>query len=429
LRPGDLDPARVDDALRRLLRLKWELGLFDDPFGAETGEVVEPSAEARAAALTAAERSAVLLVNDGTLPLPRRPRRVLLVGPYATSRDHLGCWVQRFAAPARSLAEALVEACPEWAVSELPGAVFLGDRPDLRAEAVAAAGEHDVVIAAVGEPSALSGEAASRSDLRLPGDQESLLTALAASGVPLAVVLVTGRPLVTSAWIDGASAVLQAWHLGLEGPTAIARLLTGLVDPGGRLPVSFPRAVGQVPIYYHHEHTGRPATTGGSLEVVDHDEGLIGPADTADKFTSKYLDLDLGPQFAFGHGLSYTTFSHATPTVDPVTIRRSDLAAGAACRVSVDVANTGERDGDVVTMLFVRDRIASLAPPVRKLRGFERHRLEPGERRDVSFRVGWDDLAIWTAAGAVDVEPGEFEIHVGDGLEHTLSCLLTVLGG
>ncbi|BDZ44473.1 glycoside hydrolase family 3 N-terminal domain-containing protein [Naasia aerilata] len=242
LQPGEVDEARIDDAVRRVLRLKFALGLFDRPYVAAPRAATAATASTRAAARTAAERSTVLLKNDGNLlPLAPGARRVLLTGPYARSTDHLGAWVQHFATPAGSLEDALRELLPDAVeLTVADGADFLRPDDGLLAEAVAEAQASDLVIVAVGEPSSLSGEAASRSDIRLPGDQERLLTALADTGVPFVVVLATGRPLDVSAWIDRAPSVLLTWHLGTEAAPAIARTLLGEVNPGGRLPMSFP---------------------------------------------------------------------------------------------------------------------------------------------------------------------------------------------
>jgi beta-glucosidase len=418
LTQDDIPVERVHDAVRRVLRLKVALGLFDDPYVDPSAEVTGPTATSLAGARRAAERSAVLLRNDGTLPLPKGPLRVLLVGPYGDSTDHLGAWVQSFAAPAGSLADALRAERPDIDLTVLPGASFFGNDPGLQAEAARAAADADVVLVAVGEPSDLTGEASSRSDLRLPGDQEALLQAVADTGTPFAVVLVTGRPLVTSEWIDRAQTVLLTWHLGTEAAPAIARLLTGAVNPAGRLPMSFPRAVGQIPIHYDAENTGRPASSGGSLQQDEYDIGLQGPANVDDRFTSKYRDLPLGPQFAFGHGLSYTTFAHGTPTVSVSELTLADLEVGATFDVAVPVTNTGSRAGDEVVQLYVRDPVASLAQPVRRLRGFRRLTLGRGESTVVTLSLGWSDLAFSTGDQFV-VEPGRFEIHVGPRLDAT----------
>src|SRR3954454_19245476 len=355
LTPDDLTVARVDDAVRRVLRLKVALGLFDDPYVDAAAELTAPTAATRSAAREAAERCPVLLKNDGTLPLPERPLRVLLTGPYADSTDHLGAWVQSFGEPAGSLADALRAQRPDLELTVLPGASFDGADPARQQEVARAAAGCDVVLVAVGEPSHLTGEASSRADLRLPGDQEALVHAVADTGVPFAVVLANGRPLVTSGWSDRAPAGLEGWHLGTEAAPAIARILTGAVTPAGRLPMSFPRSSSQVPVHYDHENTGRPATTGGTLQPLSHDIGLQGPANVEEWFTSKYRDLPLGPQFAFGHGLSYTTFGYGTPALSRAVVSADELRAGATVEVSVGVTNTGQRAGDEVVQLYLRD--------------------------------------------------------------------------
>ena len=430
LTPQMLPVGRVDDAVRRVLRLKFALGLFDDPYVDEERELIGPTASSRAAALSAAERSVVLLKNDGTLPIPARPLRVLLTGPYAHSTDHLGAWVQSFAAQSGSLSDALRQERPDVTFTVLAGGSFFEGRPQDQQEVTAEVAGNDLVIVAVGEPSSLTGEAASRSDLRLPGDQEALIRAVAATGTPFAVVLVNGRPLVTDAWIDLAPCVVQAWHLGVEGPAAIARVLTGAVNPGGRLPMSFPRSAGQIPIYYDHENTGRPATTGGSLQQEQIDIGLHGPANVDDRFTSKYLDLPLGPQFSFGHGLSYTTFRYGKPTVFPDEMSFTECRDGGSFSVAVTVSNTGARPGDEVVQLYLRDPVASLVQPVRRLRGFRRITLAPAQSEVVTFHLGWSDLGFWTGSGAEYViEPGMIEIHIGGTLQTTQQLDVQIVEG
>lgn len=416
--PEDVDPARVDDAVLRLLRLKAALGLFEHPYVNEATERIAPTPETRAAARRAAERSIVLLRNeDGALPIRSASRRILLTGPYATSTDHLGAWVQHFAARTGSLDDALRGALPEAAITALPGAEFLTSAPELQDAVRAAASEQDLVVVAVGEPSLLSGEAASRSDLRLPGDQERLIHAVAHSGVPFVVVLLSGRPLDLSSWFSRAPAVLSAFHLGIEGPAALAGALVGTVNPGGRLPMSFPRGAGQVPVHHDHERTGRPARTGGRIGFDPADVALVGPNNTDDHFTSKYLDLPLGPLLPFGHGLSYTRFALGAASIDAGEVPLAEVLAGRRIAATVEVRNVGERPGDDVVLLQVRDHIASLAPAVERLRGFERVSLEPGAAAVVRFELGAEDLGFWTndPAGEFVVEPGDFSLTLTDG--------------
>ena len=429
LTAGRLDPARIDDAVARVLALKEALGLFDDPYVPEADERIEPTDASRRMVREAAARSCVLLKNDGTLPL-REPRRVLLTGPYAESTDHLGAWTQSFAAPARSIADEFRERRPGTDVRVVPGVGFLDDDATGIPEAVAAAQEVDVVLVLVGEPSSLSGEAASRSDLRLPGRQVDLIRAIAASGMPFAVVLENGRPLVAADWIDEAPSVLEAWHGGTEASAAIVDVLLGDADPAGRLPMSFPRSAGQVPIYYAHERTGRPATTGGTLTDTAEDVGLHGPDNVHEKYTSKYLDLDLDPRFAFGHGSGYATFDRSAPRVSTATVSLADLEAGATATLEIDVTNTAARPGDDVVQVYVQDLVASVAQPVRRLIAFERRTLEPGETATLSFAIGRDELRFWDAASArFVVEPGLFRLHVGGTLASTRSVELRVGGG
>jgi beta-glucosidase len=361
----------------------------------------------------------VLLKNDGTLPVTPAGR-ILLTGPYATSTDHLGAWVQSFAAaPSGSIADELASRYPLAEFTIEQGTGFYDDDPaDLRA-VTAAAASHDLALVFAGEPSSLSGEAASRSDLRLPGRQEELIRTVAATGIPFVVVLINGRPLVTSAWIDVAPAVLEAWHLGTEGPAAIVDVLTGAAEPAGRLPMSFPRSTGQVPVYYSHENTGRPATTGGTMRSEAVDIGLAGPDNVTEKYTSKYLDLELGPQFPFGHGGGYTTFRHANARLSADCLPLAALENGEQVEVSVDVSNTGGRDGDEVVQLYVRDLVASVAQPVRRLVAFARRHVGAGQMITVSFRLGVEQFGFWEAEthpARFVVEPGTFGLYIGASL-------------
>ncbi len=427
LDPADLaviDPARLDDAVARVLSLKEALGVFDTPYVDEHAEITTPDAASRALARRAAARATVLLRNDGTLPL-KAPRHLLLTGPYAESTDHLGAWTQSFGAPAGSIADALRERLPQTEVRVAGGTGFFDGSDDDISAARAAAQECDVVVVCVGEPSTLTGEAASRSDLRLPGRQEDLIRAVAGTGIPIVVVLENGRPLVVADWIDDVSAVLEAW----QAAAAIVDVLLGAVNPAGRLPMSFPRSVGQVPIDYAHETTGRPATVRGSLAAESQDIGLHGPDNVQEKFTSKYLDLDLGPQFAFGHGTGYATFAHAAPQLSRPTITLGELEAGGTLTVSVEVANTAERAGDEVVQVYVEDLVASIAPPVRRLVAFDRRTLDPDETHRFSFALGREQLGFWLTDAATArfvVEPGVFRLHVGSTLESTQAVELVV---
>lgn len=425
---AELDPARLDDAVLRVLRLKEALGLFEHPYVPEGDELVEPNDEARRLVRQAAARSMVLLKNDGTLPLAV-PRRVLLTGPFAESTDHLGAWTQSFAAPARSLADQLRDRLPDADVRVIPGVGFLDDDASGIPAVVDAASGSDLVLIFAGEPSSLSGESASRSDLRLPGRQAELIRRVAGTGTQFVVVLENGRPLVVADWIDHAPTVLEAWHGGTEAAAAIVDVLLGDAEPAGRLPMSFPRSVGQVPIHYAHERTGRPATTGGTLSAETFDIGLHGPENVHEKYTSKYLDLELGPQFSFGHGSGYAAFSHGVPRLTHEVLEGDALASGIHATLELDVTNTSNRRGDEVVQVFVEDVVASVAPPVRRLVAFERRTLGPGETVTFTFELGTARLGFWVTDAAAPrfvVEPGLFRLHVGSTLDTTQAVELRV---
>ncbi len=425
LEPSAVDAARIDDAVLRVLRVKSALGLFEDPYADPAAELTAPSPQTLERAQWAAERCMVLLKNDGgLLPMPDAPRRILLTGPYAASRDHLGAWVQHFGAEAGTLDDALRVQFPRATWTTAPGTGFLDPSEVDIARAAELARENDLVIVAVGEPSSISGEASSRSDIRLPGDQERLIHAIADTGVPFIVLLATGRPLVVEDWIERAPSVLLTWHLGTRGPEAIARVLAGAVDPGGRVPMTFPRAVGQIPIHHDHENTGRPAQTGGSLAVERWDVGLQGPNNLDDYYTSKFLDLERGPRFAFGHGLSYTRFRLEDDALEASSISVARLRGGERLIVSATVRNVGDREGDDVVFVYLADPVATIAQPVRRLRGFRRVTLEAGATVRVEFELGWDELGFWDDDSSYVVESGELIITVTDGTDATPLTLL-----
>ncbi|MFC7309515.1 glycoside hydrolase family 3 N-terminal domain-containing protein [Streptomyces monticola] len=413
VRSGKVSEHRLDDAVARILRLKFTLGLFDDPYVDEDKAITRPTAAAREAAREAGARSMVLLKNeDGALPLKKSVNSLAVVGPFADSGDLLGTWVVPASAekfPAVKVLDAVKRAVPDAKVTYARGVDPQGEDTGGIADAVAAAKAADVTVVVVGEPPALSGEAAVRSDISLPGAQEKLIEAIAATGRPFVVVLVNGRPLTIGDWLAKAPAVLEAWHPGTEAGNAIADVLFGTVNPGGKLPVSFPRAVGQIPIHYNHESTGRPY-------------------DPDNKFTSKYLDLPPDPQFAFGHGLSYTTFTIGAPELSRSSVPVGALRKGDTVQVAVSVRNTGRRAGDEVVQLYLRDVTASLTQPVRRLRGFRRVTLDAGASTTVRFQLGADDLGFWTndSRGEFLVEEGEFEVYVGNSSQAKAKKKLTV---
>jgi beta-glucosidase len=406
LRGGDITTARLDDAVARILRLKFRLGLFDHPYADEDAAIGEPTKASRAAARETAARTLVLLKNTparkeetALLPLSPSASAIAVVGPFADSTDLRGSWAGPWADafPPVTVLDAVKDAAPKAQVSHARGVDPAGEDTGGIAKAAAVARAAEVAIVVVGEASALSGEAAVRSDISLPGQQEKLIAAIADTGTPFVVVQVSGRPLTMGGWLDSAPAVLQAWHPGIEGGNAIADVLFGTVNPGGKLPVSFPRSAGQIPIYYNHENTGRPY-------------------DPDNKYTSKYLDLADGPQFAFGHGLSYTTFDIGEPKLSVSRVTADALREGDTVEVAVPVRNTGKREGDEVVQVYLRDPVASLVQPVRRLCGFRRVTLGAGKSATLRFRLGAEDLGFWThdRDGTFTVEKGEIQIYAGN---------------
>lgn len=407
LRDNQVSQKTLDEAVRRILRIKFRLGLFERPYVDETLEansLLTP--ENRAAARMAAGRSMVLLKNEReALPLSKAVRSIAVVGPLADDkRTPLGWWAGDGKAEntVTPLTGIKAKASPETKVSYAKGCDIDGDSTTGIAEAVALAQDSEVTIVLVGESSETVGEAASKSSLDLPGRQLDLVKAIVATGKPTVVVLINGRPL-TANWIfDSVPAVLEAWMGGTESGNAIADVLFGDINPGGKLPVTWPRSVGQVPIYYNHMNTGRPP-------------------EPNNRYTSKYLDVPWTPRFPFGYGLSFTQFKITNLKLSAQRIRSSDKVT-----VSVDVQNVGKRAGDEVVQLYIRDLAASMTRPVKELKGFQRITLQPGETKHLEFLLGFDQLAFWNREMKFVVEPGEFKIMVGSNSEELLESKLEV---
>lgn len=343
--------ARVDEAVRRVLRAKFAAGLFDEPFTPEKHVVATARTEAR----RIAQRSIVLLKNDGALLPLARSQKIFVTGLAESSRDMDGPWAAR-GFPAVSVIEGL----------HIAGAQLVG-----RLEA-------DVIVAVFGERRDQSGEAASRTSLDLPRDQQQKLETLVETGKPVVLIVMSGRPLSISWAAEHVPSIVQAWFLGSEGGNAIADILFGVVSPSGKLPVTVPRTVGQAPIYYARLPTGRPA---------------------GHRFTNRYQDVAVGPLYPFGHGLSYTRFEY------------SDLRVQGNV-VSATVKNAGARAGDEIVQLYVRDVVASVSRPVKELKGFRRVSLEAGESVRVEFPITRRELEFWKD-GAWIVEPGDFQLWIG----------------
>jgi beta-glucosidase len=420
VRAGRIPVAFVDSSVRRVLRVKYALGLFDDPYrfsdvARERRYTLAP--EHLAAARAAAREGIVLLKNaNKTLPLRKDLRTIAVIGPLADdARSALGNWAAD-GRPAEALSvlagiRALLGPSTR-VISVLGSPVETADTSGF-ALARGAASEADAVVLVLGEREDMSAEAENRASIELPGLQRDLaLSVIHAARLspggenkPVVAVLMNGRPLAVPELAREAPALVETWFLGSQHGAAVADVLFGDYNPGGKLPATFPRATGQIPIYYNHRSTGRPA-------------------DSANKYTSKYLDLPWTPLFPFGYGLSYTTFAYANLHLSAATIRAGDSLA-----VSVDVRNSGDRVGDEVVQLYIRDDVASVAEPVKALKAFRRISLRPGETRTVTFRIGPDALALYDRQMRRVVEPGTFTVFVGTSSEDVLSAHFEFAGG
>ena len=411
VKAGRVPLARIDDAVRRVLRAKFRLGLFDRPDAdASRSDAVFPTPQSREVSLTVARETLVLLQNrNGALPLSAPTRSVAVVGGLATGRfDLLGPHAARgHEEDTVPLLDALRRraAAADVALSFAAGCDPLCGGDAGFAEAIETARSADVVVAVLGEPRDMSGEAASRAYLGLPGRQPQLLEALVATGKPVVVVLLGGRPLELGPIAEELSAVLMAWYPGTEGAAAITETLFGDTNPSGKLPLTWPRTIGQIPIYYNHLPSGRPTEAG-------------------QRFTRNYLDETLDPLFPFGFGLSYTTFAFSDPVVATPKLKGSDTLA-----VQVEIKNTGKRAGKEVAQLYIRDPVASRSRPVRELKAFEKVALAPGETRLVTLRVPVRELGFHLDDGTYVVEPGRFEVGVGADSRAPLNASFEVTDG
>ncbi|HVK97294.1 MAG TPA: beta-glucosidase BglX [Flavisolibacter sp.] len=418
LKEGKVTQKQIDDACRRVLEAKYKLGLFDDPYRYTNAtraarEVLSP--DKRVAAREFAVRSAVLLKNEkNTLPL-KKTGTVALIGPLANNKNNmLGTWavsgditlsvpvlegVQNAAGRSLTVLYSKGANISDDTTFAKKVNVF-GTRIDIDSlppdqllnNALETAARADVVVAVVGEASEMSGESANRSDINLPESQKRLLEALAKTGKPLVVVLMSGRPLTIERENQIATSILQVWHPGHEAGNAVADLLFGAYNPSGKLTMTFPRNVGQVPIYYNHKRTGRPQA-----------------GDEFQKFRSNYLDVPNSPLFPFGYGLSYTTFSYSDIQLSSNTMNRT----GAGIKATVTVTNTGAYNGDEVVQLYIHDPVASVTQPVKKLKGFQKVFLRQGESKQVTFNIGLEELKFFNSDLKWVAEPGEFKVFIG----------------
>ncbi|MDQ8013401.1 MAG: beta-glucosidase BglX [Flavobacterium nitrogenifigens] len=392
----------VDDAVRRILRKKFELGLFDDPYrysDEKRAEKALANPEHRKAALEVAEKSIVLLKNENqTLPISKNVKTIAFIGPMVKEyKENMGFW-------SVELPEVDYN---KWIVSQwdglqnkvgkntkllyAKGCEIEGTNKDGFAEAVATAKQADVVILSIGERRDMSGEAKSRSDLHLPGVQEDLVKAVMATGKPVVVLINAGRPLVFNWTADNVPAIMYTWWLGTEAGNAIANVLFGDYNPSGKLPMTFPREVGQVPIYYNHFSTGRPAKDENSTNYV-----------------SAYIDLKNSPKYPFGYGLSYTTFDYSGLKLSSTKIKSNEII-----KVSFQLKNSGKVAGEEVVQLYLKDKFGSVVRPVLELKDFQKVKLNAGESKTIEFTIDKEKLSFYNNKVEWVAEPGDFEVMIG----------------
>ncbi len=430
---GKVSEEQLDQAVLPILEIKYQLGLFEHPYVDESKvDAVLNRPEGLTLERKVAGRSMVLLKNERqTLPLAKTLKNIAVIGPLADStKDIEGGWTVEglFGGASKShpvtvLAGLKARLGPEAQVTYVPGPVLsrvypsmldemTGNKPvpppttdevaEWLAKAKAAAADADVVVAVMGEAANMSSEAASRATLDLPGIQEQMLEAVAATGKPVVLVLENGRPLDIRWAAEHVSAILEAWYPGTEGGNAVADVLFGDVNPGGKLPVSWPRVAGQEPLFYNHNLTHEPESRPG--------------------FTSRYWDMSSKPLYPFGYGLSYTTFK-----VDHLRLSSKNIRTEGSTEVTVEVTNTGKVAGDAVTQLYIHQQAGSASRPVRQLKGFQRVILEPGETRTLKFVLGKDELSFWSPQTKVwAVEPGTFDVWAGEDSTASLHATLTV---
>lgn len=425
---GKVSQQTLDDACRHILKAKYKLGLFDDPFryGSEERaktEILTPSNRKEAEII--AQQSMVLLKNEKLLLPLKQSGTIAIIGPLAENRrEMIGTW-----SPAGEWdnSVSVMEGVKNVAGSSVNllyarGCNLLADRNflkrisgeasvDLRtddemiSEAVATASKADVVVAVLGEPAELSGEAASRSELGLPGRQQELLKMLLKTGKPIVLVLMNGRPLTLEWENQNIPAILEAWHAGTEAGNAVANILFGKYNPSGKLSMTFPRNVGQIPIYYNHTNTGRP---------IDNSK-------PDDKYKSRYVDVSNEPLYPFGYGLSYTSFSYSNLKLD-----KTSFSAPGTLNVSVNITNTGRVDGTEVAQLYIRDLVGSITRPVKELKGFQKIFLKAGENKTISFTITADDLAFYNEKLERKAEPGDFKVFVGTNSANAKEATFTL---
>lgn len=414
-----INETQLNDAVRRILQLKNRLGLFEDPYkylpDNKTRDAIVFSDKHRTLARDIAKRSIVLLKNDKKLlPLPKKIRTLAVIGPMADSKEDQNSTWALFSKPDDpvSILQGIKNAVdPKTKIISTAGCSFLFacDAKDI-AKAVNLALQADYVIMALGEPTSLVGEDGARTSLDFPGHQSNLLRAIADTNKPVILLVSSGRPLTLMNAEKKADAILQTWHLGTEAGNAVADVLFGDYNPSGKLPMSFPRSIGQVPLFYNHLPTGRPT------------DNKAQPEANTRTYKSRYVDVANSALYPFGYGLSYTDFTYSN-----LRLSSNSLRVGSGITASVTLTNTGKLAGEEVAQLYIHDPLASVSRPVKELKGFQKVLLQPGESRDISFEITPDMLAFYRLDMTYGLEAGDFEVFIGGNSDTEKSVRFTLL--
>lgn len=412
LAEGKIKETTLDAYVRSVLEMKYRLGLFEDPYrylNVEREQQTLYGQELMDHALEVGKASIVLLKNDEVkgkqlLPLSKNTQSIAVIGPLADNKkDMLGTWhVAGDESKAITLLKGIETTAPNVKVNYARGTGFKGNDQAGFAEALRAARRSDVVVMALGENYQQSGEAASRTEIGLPANQLELLKQVQALGKPVVLLVMAGRPLTLEWSSENIPSILNTWHLGTMAGKAIAEVLFGDYNPSGKLTMTFPRNVGQIPLYYNMKNTGRPFSA-------------------TNKYTSKYIDADNTPLYPFGYGLSYTRFNYSD-----ISLSQQQMTQNETLTVTVNIENTGKYDGQEVVQLYVSDLVGSVTRPVKELKGFEKISLKAGESRKVSFTLSAKDLAFYTRDMSFEAEPGDFEVYIGTSSAEGISAGFTL---
>ena len=418
LSEGKVTEKQINELVADILRVKFRMGLFENPNRIQNATEVLYAKNHLELAKEAAVKSSVLLKNNNNVLPLNKNTKIAVIGPLADKpREQLGTWTfdgekEHTITPINAFQKEKID------FNFVEGLSYSRDKSEAQFQkAIQAAKQSDVIVFIGGEEAILSGEAHSRADINLPGAQEKLIKELAKTNKPIVLLIMAGRPISITNIIDDVDSVLMTWHPGTMGGSAIYNMIFGDKEPGGRLPITWPKVAGQLPLFYNHKNTGRPAS---AKEFVHIDSIPIGAWQSSLGNTSHYLDAGFTPHFPFGYGLGYTEIKYAN-----LKLSSDNISKDQSIKVTVDIENTGKRSGEEVVQLYVQDVVGSITRPVKELKGFERIALQPGEKRTISFEIKLEDLKYYNSELIYDVEKGDFNVWIGKNASEGLKASFT----